>query len=122
MFTEIFSVSRRNGLSCIQATCKVSLFSNTTGLRVFQSSSELDLGRPSGIRLRVSPSTPIRGRRLSDVEEGHSTCVDHLGRRMKTQPRESQMLSSSAADLGSFFYQIYEHIYNKHGYAIKLTC
>ena len=37
-------------------------------------------------------------------------------------PIESQMLSSCAADFRSFFNQIYEHIYNTHGYAIKLKC
>ena len=66
MFRKIFSVSRRNRLSCIPATCKVSLFSNTTGLPVFQyivaswiSDANVEF---------VSPSTPIRGRRLFDVE------------------------------------------------------
>ena len=97
---------------------KISLFSNTTGLPVFQSSRPAE---PQDARLAfVSASTPIRGRRLSDVEDGRSTCVDHLGRRMKTQPLESQMFSSCAADLVSFFDQIYERVCNERSFAIKL--
>ena len=109
MFRKIFSVSRRNRLSCIPKTCKVSLFSNTTGLPVVKyiaASWTYD----ANVEF-VSPSTPIRGRRLSDVEEGHNTCVEHLRRQMKMELKESKCFR---ADLGSLFYQFYE-LYNKGG-------
>ena len=65
---------------CIQAKQAVlyTLFSNNTGLPVFS----LVAGWTSDARLTFV-STPIRGRRLSDFEDGQSTCVDDLGRRMK---------------------------------------
>ena len=62
-FTKINRVFRRNRQPTRSA--------NTTGLPVgqIQSSSRLDLGRPPEIRLSIEAET--RGRRLSDVEDGH---------------------------------------------------